>query len=357
LTPPRLDPRGAAAAVALAVALLAAGCGGQASSRSSSASPSSTSKVAANAGPLGETNTTAAQPPAVDDLIAATEPRASQFPAAHGRSLEQLAQLIKQTATLGAANSTFTPGVRRLAFALTDKANRFIYAPTAVYLASTPTAPAHGPFLAPADTLNVPARYRSQEYDGPGGLQAIYSTELRVPKSGVFDLLALTRVGGKLVGATGEIAAALSTPIPGVGQRAPAINTETLSSVHGDVGLLTTRHPPEQMHSVSFDQVLGKRPVALLFSTPQLCTSRVCGPVTDIMVYLQRQFSNRITFIHQEIYVDNDTHKGLRPQLGAFHLQTEPWLFTINRRGVIAARLEGAFGLSEARQALGAALR
>jgi hypothetical protein len=111
------------------------------------------------------------------------------------------------------------------------------------------------------------------------------------------------------------------------------------------------------MHSVSFDQVLGKRPVALLFSTPQLCTSRVCGPVTDIMVYLQRQFSNRITFIHQEIYVDNDTHKGLRPQLGAFHLQTEPWLFTINRRGVIAARLEGAFGLSEARQALGAALR
>ena len=28
----------------------------------------------------------------------------------------------------------------------------------------------------------------------------------------------------------------------------------------------------------------------------------------------------------------------------AFHLQTEPWLFTINRHGGIAARLEGAFG-------------
>jgi hypothetical protein len=357
LTPRRLEQRGAEAACVLALALLAAGCGGHASSTSSRASRSTTSKVAANAGPLGETNTNASQPPAVNDLAAATKPRASKFPAARGRSLEQLARLVKQTATLGAANSTFTPGVRRLAFALTDKGNRFIYAPTAVYLAATPTGPAQGPFLAPADKLNVPQSYRSQEYDGPGGLQAIYSTELRVPRSGVFDLLALTRTAGKLIGATGEIAVALSTPIPGVGQRAPAINTETLSSVRGDVGLLTTRHPPEQMHSVSFDQVLGKRPVALLFSTPQLCTSRVCGPVTDIMVYLQHQFSNRITFIHQEIYVDNDTHKGLRPQLGAFHLQTEPWLFTINRRGVIAARLEGAFGLSEARQALEAALR
>ena len=45
---------------------------------------------------------------------------------------------------------------------------------------------------------------------------------------------------------------------------------------------LTTRIPPEQMHSVSFKAVLGKRPIALLVSTPQLCRSRVCGPVTDI---------------------------------------------------------------------------
>jgi hypothetical protein len=119
---------------------------------------------------------------------------------------------------------------------------------------------------------------------------------------------------------------------------------------------VTTRTPPEQMHSVSFGQVLGQRPVALLFSTPELCTSRVCGPVTDIAVDLQSQFGSRITFIHQEVYVDNKPNLGLRPQLKAFHLQTEPWLFTVNRRGIIAARLEGAFGVNEVRQALQAAL-
>jgi hypothetical protein len=111
------------------------------------------------------------------------------------------------------------------------------------------------------------------------------------------------------------------------------------------------------MHSVSLKQVLGKRPIALLFSTPELCHSRVCGPVTDILVELQHEFGNRIVFIHQEVYVDNNPTKGLRPQLVDFHLETEPWLFTINRQGVIVARLDGVFGVNEARQALQAALR
>jgi hypothetical protein len=293
----------------------------------------------------------------VDELGAAEQPTSSLFPPPAGRSLAQLAKLVGGTATLGAANGTFTPGRRRLAFALTDRAQRFIYAPTAIYLAATPTSRAEGPFLAPADPLSVPARYQSQENEGPGGLQAIYFTVLPVPSSGVFDLLSLTRVGPRLIGATGEIAAALSTPIPDVGQHPPAISTDTLATTHGNVSLLTTRHPPENMHAVSFNQVLSRRPIALLFSTPALCTSRVCGPVTDILVALQHQFGSRMTFLHQEVYVDNDPAKGLRPQLTGFHLETEPWLFTINSRGIITARLEGAFGIVEARQAIEAALR
>ena len=53
----------------------------------------------------------------------------------------------------------------------------------------------------------------------------------------------------------------------------------------------------------------------------------------------------------------NQPTQGLRPQLKAFHLETEPWLFTVDRSGVIAARLEGAFGINEFRQAIEAALR
>ena len=270
--------------------------------------------------------------------------------------MQQLASLASSSAQLGAATGTFTPGIRRFAFALTDRSQRFIYAPTAIYVASNPHAPAKGPFLAPADPMAVEPRYRSEQNSGPGGLQAIYWTQLPAPRPGVFDLLALTRVGSRLIGATGEMAVASSSPIPNVGQRPPLIATDTLSSVHGNVRLLTTRLPPEQMHSASLRSVVGRRPVALLFSTPQLCTSRVCGPVTDEVVELAHQFAGRIVFIHQEVYVQNQPSRGLRPQLKAFHLQTEPWLFAINREGMIVARLEGAFGLVELRHALESAL-
>ena len=97
--------------------------------------------------------------------------------------------------------------------------------------------------------------------------------------------------------------------------------------------------------------------MALQFATPQLCLSRVCGPVTDIATELQQRYGGRIAFIHQEVYVDNQPSKGLRPQLKAFGLRTEPWLFTIDRRGRIAARLEGSFGVNAFTAALQQALR
>jgi hypothetical protein len=333
------------------VALLLLGLG-LAACGSSSSSSKSTAQVATTS---STTTTQAASPPAaVNELASAERPVTSQFPAARGRTLQQLATLVHSSAQFGAATGSFTPGTRRVAFALNTNAGAFIYAPTVVYVSSGPGAhDVRGPFPAPADPMSVAPQFRSKQNAGPGGIQAIYEAELPLPHAGTFTLLSLTRTPAGLVGAPGEVAVAAKSPIPDVGQPAPSIITDT----HGSVSLLTTRIPPEQMHSVSLNQVLGKKPVALLFSTPQLCTSRVCGPVTDIAVSLQPEFGSRIAFIHEEVYVANQPSKGLRPQMKAFHLETEPWLFTINRHGVIVARLEGAFGVDALRQALEAALR
>jgi hypothetical protein len=292
----------------------------------------------------------------VAELPQAEHPRLSEFPSARGRTLTQLGALVKSSAQLGAATGTFTPGTRRLAFGLTASSGAFIYAPTAIYIASTPNTPVTGPFLAPADPMTVSSQYRSQQNSGPGGIQAIYGTDVPIAHKGTYTVLALTRTASGLIGSPGEIAVAASSPIPDVGQRPPPVSTDTPASVHGNLSLLTTRIPPDDMHAVSFNRVLGQRPIALLFSTPQFCISKVCGPVTDILVSLEHQFAGQVTFIHEEVYVNNQPTKGLRPQLKAFHLQTEPWLFTINRHGVIAARLEGAFGVNEVTQALKAAL-
>jgi hypothetical protein len=339
----------------LATAAVVAGCGS--SSGSSSASKTAAQPAATSATTASSSAQSAAPAPAVAQLPAALHPHASQFPASSGKSLKDLGALVKSSVELGAATGTFTPGTQRYAFALTTNAGKFVYAPTAVYIASTPSAPAKGPFLAPADPMTVQPQFRSKENSGPGGIQAIYAANLPVPKAGTYFVLALTKGPDGLIGATGQLAAAPSTQIPGVGDRPPDIATDTAATVHGDEKLLTTRTPPESMASSSFNQVLGKKPVALLFSTPQLCISRVCGPVTDIAVQVQHKFGDKVDFIHEEVYVDNQPSKGLRPQLKAFHLRTEPWLFVMNRQGTIVARLEGAFGINEVTQAIQAAQR
>ena len=109
---------------------------------------------------------------------------------------------------LGAATGTFTPGVRRFAFALTTSSGAFVYAPTALYISTSPGAPAKGPFLAPADPLGVAPQYRSKQNTGPGGIQAIYAAQVPVAHTGTYTTLALTHTAHGLIGATGEIAVA-----------------------------------------------------------------------------------------------------------------------------------------------------
>jgi hypothetical protein len=109
------------------------------------------------------------------------------------------------------------------------------------------------------------------------------------------------------------------------------------------------------MHDADLAEVLGRRPVMLLFATPGLCPSRICGPVADIVEELKSAHSGEAAFIHVEIYNHNRPEAGQRPSVRAYRLPSEPWLFAIDRSGRVAARIEGAFSLDEARRALDAA--
>jgi hypothetical protein len=168
----------------------------------------------------------------------------------------------------------------------------------------------------------------------------------------------VTKQGSSLVGAPAQVEVKRRTSIPDVGDRPPAVETDTVASAAGNLAAIDTRRPfARELHETSFKDVLGRKPVALLFATPQLCQSRVCGPVVDIELQMKEKYGDRMAFIHQEVYRDNQVDKGLRPSLRAFGLRTEPWLFTVDADGRIAARLEGSFGVKEFEQAVQAALR
>jgi hypothetical protein len=329
--------------VALLGAFLLAGCGGD-----GGASEDPVSQVPKEGG-------------LQDKVRAAQQVNKADFPAAKGKSLQDVAAEIKGAGSteVGLASSVFTVGENRLAFGMIDDQGQFVYGPTAVYVAPNPNAPARGPFVAPADVLLTEPRYRSrQAAEETDPFAAVYQAQVPFDKKGPWAVLVVTKSGNTYVAAPSQVQVntAQADQIPDVGEQAPDVATDTLASVKGDEKLLDTRVPPSDMHADSFDQLLGKKPVALLFSTPQLCQSRVCGPVTDVAMQLQAKYRDKIEFIHQEVYVDNDTNKGLRAPLKAFRLPTEPWLFVVDANGKITARLEGSFGLTAFENALKTAL-
>jgi hypothetical protein len=322
------------------VALLA-GCGGSGSTKDP------TAQVAAAGGVRAK-------------VRAAQAVTAADFPAVKGRTLQQVANTAGTAGPdLGLASSVFTVGQNRLAFGIIDSHSGFVYGKTAVYIARSPDKRAEGPFPAPADVLVTEGRYRSkQAATEQDPFAAVYSAQVPFKKAGTYSLLAVTQAGGKPLASKGQIKVIPRNQdrIPEVGQRPPKVQTDTLASARGDVKSIDTRVPASDMHADSFADVLGRKPVALLFATPQLCQSRVCGPVVDVALQLRAKYGNRIEFIHQEVYEGNDPNKGLRAPLRAFNLATEPWLFVVGRDGRITARLEGSFGLATMERALKTAL-
>ena len=118
------------------------------------------------------------------------------------------------------------------------------------------------------------------------------------------------------------------------------------------ISQIDTRIPPDDMHSDDFANVLGKKPIVLLFATPALCQSRVCGPVTDITEQVKSEFGDKVAFIHQEIYNNNRIQDGPRPQMVAFHQDTEPWAYVIDKHGTVSTVLQGPFSVQELQAAV-----
>jgi hypothetical protein len=295
-----------------------------------------------------------------DKVREAGAPAKADFPAVEGRTLQQVADSMQGGPEVGLAGQTFTTGENRLAFGVIDAQGSFVYGKTAVYVAPTPDSKARGPFPAPADVLVTDPAFRSRQAASESDLfAAVYGADVRFSKPGNWSVLTVTQSGGGMLAAPTQVK--VVTPqeddIPDVGEAAPKVATDTVASAKGDEESIDTRIPTApELHQESFADVVGKKPVALLFATPQLCQSRVCGPVTDIELQLKAKHGDAMTFIHQEVYADNDPNKGLRPPLKAFNLKSEPWLFVVGPDGKVTARLEGSFGLKTFENAIKTAL-
>jgi hypothetical protein len=292
------------------------------------------------------------------DAASRPAPPATEFPAAKGKTIDQLLESSGAKPTklvVAPASQAFELGPNRYSFGVfTLGGDQISDADVALYFAKDSGSPVRGPLPARVSTLETKPAYRAQGSEGPGEATTVYV----VPKVD-FDREGPWLAIAMLKGPKGLEASRVPSPtvgqfpdIPKVGEKAPVIHTPTAADVGGDLAKIDTRIPPDQMHAVDFADVVGKEPVVLVFATPALCQSRVCGPVVDIAQQVADEYRGKVDFIHMEVYNDNNASKGIRPQLQAYGLRTEPWTFLVDRNGVIRDRIEGAYGVSELEQAV-----
>ena len=125
--------------------------------------------------------------------------------------------------------------------------------------------------------------------------------------------------------------------VPKVGDQAPEVSHADAKSERRRLSKIDTRMPPDTMHEVNFRDVVGKKPIILVFSTPALCQSRVCGPVADIAEEVKADtnpatppsstWRSTTTTRSPRGCLEGTTPvtKCQRPQVLAYHLPTEPW--------------------------------
>ncbi len=313
-----------AASLALAAIVLPAGCGGEDDGSDARSRPA---------------------PPTTD------------FPAVQGRTLEQvLSEASEQGPVVSPAALVLREGKNRLPLGVFTPSREAIPdAQVAIYAAPGVglSGQAIGPFPARIVDLTTEPAFRAKTTtDDPDAAQVAYVSEIPLDRPGAWAFGALIKDGDSYQGSL------LSTPSkvgqfdpPGPGERAPVIHTPTAGEV-ADIAEIDTRVPPDDMHSDDLAEVIGKRPIVLLFATPALCQSRVCGPVVDVALQVKRRFGDRVAFIHQEVYKNNRIDDGPVPQFDAYRLSSEPWLFVIDRRGVVSTAIEGPFGVAELESAV-----
>ncbi|HET9682371.1 MAG TPA: hypothetical protein VFP19_10060, partial [Candidatus Limnocylindrales bacterium] len=152
-----------------------------------------------------------------------------------------------------------------------------------------------------------------------------------------------------------------------VGQPAPASKTPTLADVGGDASKISTDSSPDPaFYKTSVDAALAAhQPFLLIFATPKFCVSQQCGPTLDRVKPFVTKYPS-VTFINVEPYklkldggsltADLDAQGNLQPTDTTIQwgLLSEPWVFVVDRTGIVRGSFELIFSDAELTAALDA---
>jgi len=232
-----------------------------------------------------------------------------------------------------------------------------------------------GPVKAPPQGPPIPATYlpipgTPDPPAGPSvpqlvsGAQArgVYAATAGFDRAGFWEVEVTASVDGASRRATGAFEVLERHLIPAPGAPAPRSNNLTIdappdvprAAIDSRAGSDGSQPIPDpELHATTVAAALDAgRPVVVTVSTPVYCTSRFCGPVTDMVQELAHVYGDRATFIHIEVYRDfqntviNQAAADWIYPDGAGGLN-EPWVFVVGGDGIVTARFDNVATRSE----------
>ncbi|MGD9935684.1 MAG: TlpA family protein disulfide reductase [Dehalococcoidia bacterium] len=183
-------------------------------------------------------------------------------------------------------------------------------------------------------------------HGGEDADRAAYYSHVTFPKSGPYGVAAeaILKDGTRRM-ATVLVQVAAKPAVPAVGE--PALRSDNLTRADvADIREIDSGDPPNDMHDLKIKDVLAAgRPLVIVFSTPAYCTSAFCGPVNQEVEVLHDEYKGQVDFVHVEIWRDRTT-STLNPTAREWLIRadgglTEPFVYVIDKNGVIFDRWEG----------------
>lgn len=140
--------------------------------------------------------------------------------------------------------------------------------------------------------------------------------------------------------------AAEKATVPGIGKPAPRTNQPVLRNVK-DIAEIDSSTPPlPQLHELTVAEAIDtKKPSVIAFATPAFCQTRFCGPVVEgVVAPLAQEYKGRVNFVHIEPYRLAEARQGRLvpiPEMAEWGLASEPYIFVLDGKGLVAAQFEG----------------
>lgn len=212
--------------------------------------------------------------------------------------------------------------------------------PATVWL--TPTGDVDAPI-----SPRGPFTARWQGYASPqeGGPPGIHALDAAFDRPGVWTLLVKIDDRSETLLGTGQVTVQAASRSPAPGDRAIASRTPTVDDRRG-VDPICMRDPVCPMHAVTLaDAIRSGKPTAFIVGTPAFCASKTCGPNLEELLVVRETLGSRVHFIHAEVYRDDDPatrrKQLVSPTFEEWGFRGEPWVYLIDRGGIVASRYEG----------------